>query len=165
MGYGLDLLKRDEYKNWLQSMPEDSCTLCDWNKYQYVLHNGTYWLWIACRAPYWPYHTMLTPKRHFKEVNEMKVVEMGELIEMYSIAVRKFRSLNLTINEKPVDRYIVFWRLRENLNESESNTRRLEHFHIHLVPDRAGMFDPVLDENACDWDPKALVVEASDLAA
>ncbi len=158
MHYGLDLLSRGEYEEWLREIPQGECPFCEWKKYQYVLHESRYWLWIACRSPYWKYHTLLIPKRHFTELNQITVVEMGEFIETYTTATNKFRRLNIVIDGLPVDRLLFFWRLRDSLHEEGSNTTRIGHFHVHLTPDRAGLIDPAIEENACDWDPKQLVI-------
>jgi len=99
---------------------------------------------------------MFIPKRHFVEMDEMTVVEMGELIEMYSSAIKKMRSLGLVINEKAIERFLFFWRLRDTNFEETSQTRRLSHFHMHLTPDVEGLFDPLLTKDARDWDPTRL---------
>lgn len=157
--YGLDLLSREDYADWLRIIPKGECPFCEWKKYQYVLYEGKYWLWIACRAPYWKYHTMMIPKRHFVELNQLTVVEMGELIEVYSIAIEKFRKQKVVIDDEIVDRLLFFWRLRDNPHEDKSDTNRMTHFHMHLTPDKAGLLDPVLDSSSCEWNPKDFVIE------
>jgi diadenosine tetraphosphate (Ap4A) HIT family hydrolase len=102
---------------------------------------------------------MFIPQRHFVALNEMTVVEMGELIEMYALAVDKFRELIPSVGVG--DRLLFFWRLRGNLREEESGTTRMSHFHMHLTPDGAGLLDPVLKEDSCQWDPKDLVIKKS----
>jgi hypothetical protein len=156
MHYGLDLLSREEYEEWVRQIPLNTCPFCEWRKYQYVLHQGGYWLWIACRAPYWKYHTMFIPKRHFQEMNEMTVVEMGELIELYSLAVKRCRESNLELNGKLVKKFLFFWRLRDDPMEERNIRPRMVHFHMHFTPDREGLLDAVLDADACDWDPQKL---------
>ncbi len=92
-------------------------------------------------------------------MNEMTVVEMGELMEMYSIAVAKFRALRIELNEQLVKRFFFFWRLRDDPREVRSNSTRLVHFHMHFAPDVEGLMDPVLESEAHDWDPAQLVIE------
>lgn len=159
--YGLGLLSRNEYATWLKSLAPGACPFCEWWRYQIVLHEGAHWLWIACRAPYWRFHTMLVPKRHFKELAEVAVVEIGELLGMYSSAMQKLKSISPTVSGEPIDRYLMFWRLRESAWESKTETRRMEHFHMHLVPDLPGRFDPILDPDAHTWDPSQLKIARS----
>jgi diadenosine tetraphosphate (Ap4A) HIT family hydrolase len=158
MNYGLELLSREDYEKWIADMPPATCPFCKWKKYQYVLYEGKHWIWIACRAPYWKYHTMFVPKRHFEEMNELTVVEMGELMDIYSIAVEKFRTLKLDLVHREISKFMFFWRLRDDPFEARNKSIRMVHFHMHLTPDREGLLDPILQKEACDWDPAKLEI-------
>jgi len=61
------LLSRQEYDNWVSQLPKDVCTFCEWDKYQILLKEFEYWIWIACIAPYWRWHTMIVPKLFWSE--------------------------------------------------------------------------------------------------
>lgn len=156
----LELITRSEYEEWLARIPAGSCPLCEWRTYQFVLHEAKHWIWIACRAPYWKYHTMLVPKRHFREMSDVSIVEMGELVETYALVVTKLRSLRLAIDGRPISKFLLFWRLRDEPAGDPRVPARLVHFHLHVTPDRDGLLDPVLEREACDWDPSQLVIAA-----
>lgn len=40
MHYGVDLLTRKDYEDWLKEIPEGVCPLCQWRMYQYLLYQG-----------------------------------------------------------------------------------------------------------------------------
>lgn len=143
------LMSRPVYEAWLASLPPETCTFCEWQRYQIVLASTDTWLWILNRSPYWKYHTMLTPKRHIEEMSELSVVETGELFKIYQIAVDSLKRHESTL---PIDersgKYIFFWRFRSEFQTNKSGQRKIKHFHLHLAPDQEGMFDPLLDESA-----------------
>lgn len=141
------LQTREEYEEYLRAYPKDRCPFCDWPHEQIVLHEGRNWVWIYNRFPYWKNQTMLLPKRHIKEITELSVSEMGELIEMYDHAITKFR------DEGIGDKYVMFWRLRDRQIDSISGNKRPAHLHINLVTDRDHLWDPLIDPEAvkCDF--------------
>lgn len=147
------LLTRGEYEEWIRGMEPNYCAFCDWQKNQLLLVEGRAWLWIASRAPYWRYHTMLIPKRHIVEFNELTVIEMGEFVEMYESAVATLRSADLhNPDGSPIKKYIFFWRLRDDPVDHLSGNLRPGHLHVHVTPDRDHLFDPLLDEEAVRTD-------------
>jgi hypothetical protein len=115
--FGVELITRAEYKVWLSQLGPKECPFCKWRQYQHLLYEGNYWLWVSCRAPYWKYHTMLIPKRHFRRLDQMTVVETGELIQTYGIALKKLRRSRLEIDGQRVNQFLFFWRLRDQLFE------------------------------------------------
>lgn len=142
------LMSRDEYDKWLSGLPGNTCTFCEWSKYQIVLKTTSHWTWILNRAPYWPYHTMLVPKRHVVQIHELSVVETGELFSIYSQAVSVLKKHEAMIPEKlRTGKYLFFWRYRDTQREV-SDQRKVDHFHLHVAPDRERLFDPLLDEDA-----------------
>lgn len=152
LSFGLELLTRAEYENALTTIPEKECSFCAWEKYQIRLHEGDHWVWIACRAPYWKYHTMLIPKEHRVQMSDLTVAEMGELFEMYSWAVDRFRTkVNQDIS------LIFFRRFRDGSVVTPFGVKRPNHFHLHLTPDREGLFDPLLEQDATKWDWASLI--------
>ncbi len=92
-------------------------------------------------------------------MDELTIVEFGELVEMYQIAVKKYKEKRIKIDGQLVKKYILFWRLREDPYELRTNNLRLLHFHLHLTPDREGLFDTILSEHATDWNPGTLRIE------
>ncbi|MCL4367096.1 hypothetical protein M1563_02915 [Patescibacteria group bacterium] len=138
----IKLLSRQEYERWLKTLPRESCTLCEWGKYQIVLKEMHFWVWIACLAPYRKFHTMFIPKRHIESIGELIIWEWLELVRLYQYALWRFRELDIT------DRYLIFWRKRDSYIDSKTGTRKLTHLHIHFIPDREHCFDPILDSNA-----------------
>jgi diadenosine tetraphosphate (Ap4A) HIT family hydrolase len=152
------LFSRREYNDWLRTLPKEYCAFCDWKSHQILLHEGRYWLWIMNLAPYWRYHTLLIPKRHVREFSELDVPEVGELVEVYSHAVSRFRRARLSRSDDSiVEKFVFFWRLRDNPMDFASGNQRPDHFHIHFVPDRDQLFDPVLDDDAVSVDIDSFV--------
>jgi diadenosine tetraphosphate (Ap4A) HIT family hydrolase len=147
------LLSRADYEKFLEDVPSGTCTFCKWRKYQVILKEGYRWVWIANLSPYWNYHTMLIPKRHFVELGEMSDFETLEMKELLSLVTSKYRSANLLREDKTkVEKFIYFWRKRDNTYDPVSNNFRPDHFHIHIAPDKDHLWDPVLDKNPylCD---------------
>ena len=75
------MLSREEYEKWYKKIPANECTFCNWQKYQIVLKEFDNWIWIACNAPYWRYHTMILPKRHFVKYSDMSFSVSRNLTE------------------------------------------------------------------------------------
>lgn len=143
------LMPRNVYEDWLATLPADVCTFCEWDSYQVVLLSTDHWLWILNRAPYWRFHTMFVPKEHRVQMSELSVVEVGELFRIYEDAVAVLGQLQERLPEpQRISKYLFFWRLRDEYREKTTGRRKLAHFHLHLAPDREGLFDPLLDENA-----------------
>lgn len=147
------LLSRKQYDKWLRKLPEGICTFCDFKKYQIILKEFDYWVWIANLAPYWYWHTMIVPKRHFVEFDEMTFRESGELPEVLAHTKAKFLQSKVTRNDGVrVEKFVYFWRLRINRFDPISGTTRPNHFHLHLAPDKDHLWDEILDNDAytCD---------------
>ena len=154
----LKLLSRREYEGWLKAMPPDYCAFCDWRVNQIVLEETPHWLWIANRAPYWRYHTMFVSKRHLRELGELNVSEVGGLVDIYTHAIERFRKAKLArADGTSIQKYVLFWRLRDNLMDVVSGNMRPDHFHIHLAPDKDHLWDPIVDEGAVDIDMKKFI--------
>jgi diadenosine tetraphosphate (Ap4A) HIT family hydrolase len=103
---------------------------------------------------------MFMPKRHFREYSEMSVCEAGELVEMYRIAIDKYRTSGLKrCDGKDVRKYVFFWRLRDDLYDPVSGNTRPDHFHIHLAPDKDHLWDPVIEEKAYTWEVSKLIIK------
>jgi diadenosine tetraphosphate (Ap4A) HIT family hydrolase len=143
------LMTRKEYDTWYKTIPENACTFCDWQKYQIVLKEFEHWVWIANIAPYWKWHTMIIPKRHFEKYSDMTFMEAGELVSVIDYGEKKLLSSNLLRSDgSKVEKVVYFWRFRFNRFDEKSGTIRPAHFHIHLCPDKDHLWDPIIDEDA-----------------
>lgn len=149
MGKRHKLLSRVEYELFLKSIPKNICTFCEYHDYQIVLKEGWRWVWIANLAPYWKYHTMLISKRHFTEYIEMDDFESVELKEMLNYAMGKYRNAELRRDDgTKIEKFVYFWRKRDNKLDRISGTIRPDHFHVHIAPDRDHLWDDVIDDHA-----------------
>lgn len=143
------LLSRIEYDEWLKILPKNTCTFCEYKKYQIILDEDDNWVWIANIAPYWRWHTMFVPKRHFVEFSEMTPEELGDLMKIYKRAIAKFRFKHLKRKDgSPIKKYVLFWRMRDDLLDKISGNIRPNHFHLHFTPDKDHLWDPTLDGDA-----------------
>ena len=109
------LLSRKEYDEWIKSIPRDACTFCKYGEYQMILHEFDHWIWVANIAPYWYWHTMIVPKRHFVEFDEMTFKESSELPTVLAYTKKKF--IDAKLNRKDgdlVEKFVYFWRFRIN---------------------------------------------------
>ncbi len=148
------LLSREDYdKNFAPSIPTNVCSFCEWEKYQIVLKEFSYWLWIANLAPYWWWHTMIIPKRHFVEFDEQSYKENAELLDVLSYVKRKMLDAELMRPDgTKVKKIVHFWRFRADRFDPISKNIRPDHFHIHITPDKDHLWDSTLDSDAfrCD---------------
>jgi len=148
------LLTREEYdKKFVPGLPENVCTFCEWEKYQIVLKEFNYWVWIANLAPYWCWHTMVISKRHFVEFDEQTYKENGELLDVLSYVKRKMLDANIRrADGSKIKKIVHFWRFRADRFDPISGSIRPDHFHIHITPDKDHLWDPILDDGAykCD---------------
>jgi len=143
------LLTREEYDIWFKDIPENACTFCDWKKYQIVLKEFEHWIWIANIAPYWKWHTMIIPKRHFEKYADMTFMEAGELVSVIDYGEKKLLESNLKRSDgSKVEKVVYFWRFRFNRFDPVSGTVRPAHFHMHLTPDKDHLWDKILDKDA-----------------
>lgn len=155
------LMSRESYDKWLESLPANLCTFCEWRRYQIVLRETDSWIWILNRAPYWRYHTMFVPKRHVEQMSELSVVEIGELFSMYESAVEVFRDFEHDISSDDFNgKFIFFWRFRGRIDGEYVDQRKIDHFHLHLAPDKERMFDPILVNGASNYDYVPLLNQA-----
>jgi len=149
----MKLLTRKQYDAWIKQADPNTCFFCQWAKYQAVIKEFKNWLWVQNLAPYWYYHTMFMPKRHFTRESEMTVEEMAELIQIKEYAFNVVTKSNLKFPSgkdkgRPVDKFVYFHRLRINSFDSISGTIRPNHLHFHFTPDIDHRWDATLDENA-----------------
>jgi diadenosine tetraphosphate (Ap4A) HIT family hydrolase len=151
------LLSRPEYDKFMQDLPDGKCTFCEWETYQIVLKEFDQWLWIANIAPYWKYHTMIMPKRHFEKYSDMTFMEAGELVKVIDYGEKKILDAKLLRDDGSlIEKVVYFWRHRFNRYDPISGTIRPSHFHLHLSPDKDRLWDSILDQSANSWDVNIL---------
>ena len=147
-------MTRSQYDKWLEGLPPNVCTFCAWKKYQIPLKEFEHWVWIVSIAPYWRYHTMIIPKRHFEKYGDMTLSEAGELVEVINYGEKKILGSNLRrADGSKIEKVVYFWRFRFNRFDPISHTIRPAHFHLHLAPDKDHLWDGVLEKDAhkIDW--------------
>lgn len=152
----MNLMSREQYDVWMKALVPNECTFCDITK-QIVLKEFNYWYWIANIAPYWKYHTMIIPKRHFEKYSDMTMQEAGELVTVIDYGEKKIIDAHLTRDDGSlIEKVVYFWRYRMNRFDKVSGTVRPSHFHIHLCPDKDHLWDPIIADNAHEWDVEVL---------
>lgn len=152
----LKLMSRNEYDEWVKTLDPSVCTFCDLSQ-QIVLKEFDQWVWIANRAPYWKYHTMIIPRRHFEKYSEMSVMEAGELVRAVEYGEKRILDAKLLRDDGSlIEKVVYFWRYRMNKFDPKTGTMRPSHFHIHLCSDRDRLWDPIVDDEACVWDTRIL---------
>ena len=145
----MKLMTRQDYEVWIAAIPDNECVFCLPDQYpQIVLKETANWYWIVALAPYWKYHTMIIPKRHYSDIHELPDKELIEMIELYKYAHHKLLKTDLRYDDgTPVYQYIYFWRVRDR-TKNKGNIHKPSHFHLHLTPDRDGLLDPAMDLKA-----------------
>src|SRR5680860_886520 len=147
-----NLLTRDEYFKWLRSFPANYCAFCDM-KNNILIKDGSFWNLILSRAPYWRYHFLLVPKRHFREFSDINTAELSEFIEIQKLVKDMLTNAKLKhLDGKPINRFLFFWRFREELFDPIKGVTKSDHFHFHIVPEREHLWDAVIEDNATEID-------------
>ncbi len=77
------LISRTEYIDFIKTNTNSTCQFCD-IKYQILLKEYKAFYWLVSISPYFKYHTILVPKRHFENYGEMNEIEMNELRNIYN---------------------------------------------------------------------------------
>ena len=149
------LFTRHEYDTeFLPSIPKGTCSFCEWWRYQSVIKEFKHWLWIQNRAPYWYFHTMFIPKRHFVQESEMTLHEMADLVQAKDYAFEQVSKLTFPAGKnkgKLVEKFVYFHRYRVNSFDAVSGTTRPDHFHDHFTPDIDHRWDTTLDDDAYQY--------------
>lgn len=150
------LLTREEYYHYLKemevSLPSDYCPFCQ-DQGALMLKEFQYWELVFCQAPYWKYHLMLVPKRHFKEFTEMDKAEQEEFNKAIKYTLKVLQSAKLKYNDgKLVDVFLFFWRIRGQNRDPIALVRKTDHFHFHIVPEKEHSWESILDPDACNID-------------
>jgi diadenosine tetraphosphate (Ap4A) HIT family hydrolase len=152
------ILTREQYDLWIETLPKGWCTFCKYDEpigvpkvKQKVLKRFDNWVWIANIAPYWYWQTMISPKRHFIEEQDMSVEEMGEKIKASKYVESRYLKAKLRDkNDKLIENFVYFWRFRRK--DRVGGESKVGHFHLHFAPQIEHSWDPTLEADAykCD---------------
>ncbi len=150
---------RNEYEKWISSIPDGICVFCHPQKYkQIVLKEGKNWTWIVALAPYWKYHTIIIPRKHYTDIDEIPNLEFAEMISLFRYARNKFLNANFTYDDgTPIYQYLFFWRIRDASKIDLVHAKKPSHFHLHLTPDRDHLIDLIMDKQAYNFDVSKLL--------
>lgn len=144
------LVSRKEYEKFIATMDKNYCPLCDTQK-QILLSESTYWLWIAALSPYWCYHTMIIPKRHILDIDEIKSEEFVDFQKFHTKIINHLLTLNLKHeDDKIMNQFILMIRTRKDAGQSRVGYYKPQHLHIHICPDREGVDRFKIDPKAID---------------
>ena len=153
------LLSRKGYDELMKDGFSHNCLFCDPNK-QIVLGTSEYWLWVANIAPYWKYHTLFVSKKHKEDIAELTHAEFSDFQHFYSEIKNHLLLLKLKQHDsKPLDQFILMFRIREEDIPDGSIYPKPKHLHIHFVPDRGGVDRFKIDETAKDIDIKSIALK------
>ncbi len=148
----LKIMNRKQYLDYLKENPDTTCQFCDYNSRQIVLKETKSWVWIANLAPYWKWHTMFIPKSHIEKIEELKLEEFEELSELKNYAEKTYKEKINPLLEDLIYMFFYFWREREDGFDPHSNIKKPTHLHLHMVPERDGLMNKIVDPDASDFD-------------
>ena len=153
------LLTRAAYFKRLKRFLPSHCSFCDSeNNDNLIIKKGNLWDLMFCLAPYWQYHLLLVPRRHFIEFAEMTSEELDEFIHFCNETLAKLRKMKLHYNDgAPIDRYLFFWRSRDNQFDPITKVIKPNHFHFHIAPEKEHLLDEVLDNSAHTIDTEEFI--------
>jgi galactose-1-phosphate uridylyltransferase len=146
------LLTRDEYFSWLKKFPPQYCPFCV-QQNNIVIKEGLLWDIVLNKSPYWRYHFLVIPRRHFIDFSDMSPEEFDEFQEMYKYTLKTLKKAKLThLDGSPINKFLFFWRLRQDVFDPLMNVDKPDHFHFHIVPEVEHLWDPILDNQAISID-------------
>lgn len=119
--------KRTNFCRFLQSIVEDDifCQIIKRKEKNGVIMEGEGWVAINDIHPQAPVHVLILPKKHFKDLSEIKEADV-ELVGQLMLAAEKVAK-KLGLEERGY-RLIV--------NKGEHGGQLVPHFHIHLLGGR-----------------------------
>ncbi len=142
-------LSREDYYRWLKDNQGKTCPFCGYKNNQIILKEFDRWVWIASKAPYWGYHTLLLPKRHVDTFSELSEEEFKDLFTLHNYIVAVYKKADLTWPDgQPIDGFLTFWRERKTNFDSIIGANKISHVHIHYVPETEHSWDAIVDPNA-----------------
>lgn len=151
---------RLEYYQWLENLPKELCTFCEYEEYQEIIEVGKYWVWHLSASPVWRYHTMLTPKRHVVLMSELTGNELKEMVTFHQHIIDLYRQANLKdCNGNPFNKYEMLWRVRDDTHDPITGNKKPNHLHLNIYPFKDHHTDPVMDRDGFEYDIRKLLIE------
>jgi len=93
------------------------------------------------------------PNRHFSDFSDISTEELAEFLKTLSYVKKTLASAKLKQPDgKPIDRYLFFWRYRENSLDPIENVIKPDHFHFHIAPEKEHLWDSVCSDDATGID-------------
>lgn len=140
-------MNRKEYLEWSKTLTGEGCMLCDWEKQQIVLNEFAHWVLVYSVAPYKKYNMMLVPKRHIEFMHDVSGEEFEDLRFVMARCYDYFHRISTN------SEYMWLWRTRDETFGSkpgEKLGKRLNHLHLHFIPEVTRWLDPILEADAAD---------------
>jgi len=150
----MNLISREEYEEFVKSIPSGHCPLCKVNE-QIYLGESEHWVWIANISPYWKYHTMLIPKKHVHYLSELNKDELYDFQQFLKLVSKHLLKLGLKYdNGKKINQFLTMF--RESCDNDDPSYYKTDHLHIHMVPDERGVNRFKIDPEAINIDIKKI---------
>jgi diadenosine tetraphosphate (Ap4A) HIT family hydrolase len=150
-------MNRPEYLEWSKTLTKNECMLCEYKEHQIVLKEWEHWVLVYSVAPYKKYNMMLVPKRHSEFMHEINDLEWFFLKQHMRWCYGMFATIN------DVSEFIWLWRTRDTnfgITKGVKLGKRLNHLHLHFMPEATRWLDPILDPDAANEEVFNKVVEA-----
>ncbi len=156
------LLSRNQYYNQIKNQPKRKCPFC--LEKQIILYAGVGWNWIAASSPYMEYHTMLVSERHIVKMSDLTDMEWLELKRLHDKIIEIYTDMNIFHKDSglAIDGLFFGWRFRNRLLNHRLNSKNLDHFHLHIFPDKEHMLDPLTQSDAHKWNYEIFVDKIED---
>jgi len=103
---------------------------------------------------------MFVTKKHAEDITELSIEQFVDLQNFYFRVKSHLLSLKLKqADGKPMDQFILMFRIRENGMPDGSTYPKPMHLHIHFVPDRGGVDRFKIDETAVNMDIESIALK------
>ncbi len=146
----MPLISRDDYEQWTKGIPDGHCPICH-VKEQILLGESKYFVWIANISPYWKYHTMIVPKRHIDYFSKLTRLELIDFQSFLKRITKHLLSIGLAYDDgSPLTQFLTMF--RESADKSKTGYYKMDHLHVHLVPEKRGVDRFKIDETAISID-------------
>ncbi len=138
-----NIKNRDRYPARLKELAVDKkCGFCNLNR-EFILKIYTHWIWVYSEFPYWKHNTIVISKNHKVKFADLLPEELAELKTIFIEAENAFIKSGIIKSESNWGMDIL-WRQRASIEGYETRS----HIHIHLCPNREGLYNPILDPEA-----------------
>lgn len=131
------------YADKLKELDSDKkCGFCN-IKSEFILKEYKHWIWVYSEFPCWKYNTIIVSKIHKVKFSDLLPEELVELKTIFSDAENALIDSGIIPKEKGWGMDIL---LKQRPFLSGYETR--SHMHIHLCPQKEGLFVSILDPEA-----------------